>query len=80
MATKTLTITEGAYERLATLKTGEESFSEVINRITGKVSIMSIAGILAEKEANALESRIKEIRKRSTIRMKRIRAELHDDS
>lgn len=76
MATKTLTITEDAYERLASLKTEDESFSEVINRVTGKVSLLSIAGILTEDEADALEKRIKEIRKRSRSRMKRIREEL----
>lgn len=76
MATKTLTITEDAYERLASLKIEDESFSEVINRVTGKVSLLSIAGILTEDEADALEKRIKEIRKRSRSRMKRIREEL----
>ncbi len=80
MATKTLTITEDAYERLAAFKTGEESFSEVINRVTGKVSLLSIAGLLTEKEGDELEKRIKEIRRRSNRRMKRIREELHDDS
>jgi predicted CopG family antitoxin len=35
MATKSLTITEDAYERLKSHKRDEESFSEVIERLTG---------------------------------------------
>jgi len=76
MATKTLTITEDAYERLATAKEENESFSEVINRITGKVSLLSIAGILTEKEADKLEASITKSRQRSRLRMKRIAKEL----
>lgn len=76
MATKTLTITEDAYERLASHKENNESFSDVINRITHKVSLMSIAGILTEEEADKIEAKIKIIRKRSLLRMKRIREEL----
>lgn len=76
MATKTLTITEDAYERLATAKEENESFSEVINRITGKVSLLSIAGILTEKEADKLEASIAKSRQRSRLRMKRISREL----
>ena len=34
MASKTITITEDAYERLAAHKRGDESFSDVIRRLT----------------------------------------------
>ena len=76
MATKTLTITEDAYGRLAALKSDTESFSKAINRLTGKVDLLSVAGLLTEREAEALEKRIKEGRKRSRARMKRIKEEL----
>ena len=76
MATKTLTITEDAYGRLAAAKEKNESFSEVINRITGKVSLLSIAGILTEKEADELEKSIARSRQRSRLRMKRIAKEI----
>jgi len=76
MATKTLTITEDAYERLAALKEEDESFSTVINRITGKVSLLSFAGILTKKEADCMEKIIKESRKTSRARMERIAKEL----
>lgn len=35
MASKTITITEDAYEKLAAHKREDESFSEVIRRLTG---------------------------------------------
>ncbi len=76
MATKTLTITEDAYERLATLKDETESFSDVIAKITGKVSLLSIAGILSEREADGIEISIKKMRKRSRNRLKRVALEL----
>ncbi len=72
MATKTLTITEDAYERLAHLKQGSESFSEVIIRSFPKRSLMEIAGILSEKEADELEAHIKERRKASGARRERL--------
>ena len=50
MATKTLSITEEAYERLSSKKRGKESFSEVINRITNKKSLLDFVGILSDKE------------------------------
>lgn len=76
MATKTLTITEDAYERLAMMKEETESFSEVISRITGKVSLLSVAGLLTEKEADELEKKITKLRSRSRPRLERIRKEL----
>jgi predicted CopG family antitoxin len=71
MATKTLTITEEAYKRLAMRKKENESFSDVINRLAGKGSILEFAGMFSEKEAKAIEKSIKESRRRSRKRMKR---------
>lgn len=76
MATKTISITEEAYERLKTRKSEKESFTDVINRITGKSSIMELAGILSNKEADELEKHIKEMRALSRKRMDRIIEEL----
>ncbi len=68
MATKTISITEEAYERLRIQKAQKESFSDVINRVTGKRSIMELAGILSDEEANKMKEHIKEMRSRSRER------------
>jgi len=73
MATKTISITEEAYERLASKKKEGESFSEVINRITNKRSLSEFAGILSNEEADRLEKNIKEGRVLSRKRDERQR-------
>ena len=72
MATKTISITEEAYERLATKKRERESFSDVINRITKKTNLSDFAGLLTEKEAENLKKAIKDDRQRSRKRVERI--------
>ncbi len=73
MATKTISITEEAYERLKMMKEKKESFTDVINRMTGKRSIMEFAGILSEEEGEKLEKYIKERRKASREHSTKIR-------
>jgi len=76
MATKTITITEDSYERLNALKEKEESFSEVISRLTSKVRLSDFAGILSNKEADILKERIIKSRELSKYRMKAIKENL----
>ena len=76
MSTKTISITTEAYERLKIRKKANESFTEVINRITGKESIASHAGFLSKKSADNLEKSIKNLRKRSNSRLEKIESEL----
>ena len=64
MATKTITITNNAYERLSVFKEPNESFSEVITKLTMKYSILDLVGILSSKEAEELEINIKKTRAR----------------
>ena len=64
MATKTISITEEAYERLANQKRENESFSMVINRKFKKYNLLDMAGALSKESAEALEKAIKENRKR----------------
>ncbi len=70
MATKTLSITEEAYNRLASLKRANESFSLVIQRITGKHKLSDIQGILSGKAGKKFEKSIMDGRK--------IQRELHE--
>ena len=76
MATKTISITEEAYERLKMRKENNESFTDVINKITGKRNIMELAGILSNNEAEQMKKHIQGIRERSRERMERIREQL----
>lgn len=76
MATKTISITEEAYERLKMMKEQKESFTDVINRLTGKRSIMELAGILSKEQAEKLEKHIRERRKASREHTYNIRESL----
>jgi len=44
MATKTITSTEAAYDRLQALKRADESFSDLIERLTEQADPMAFAG------------------------------------
>ena len=72
MATKTITIMEDAYEKLAREKTNGESFSDVIRRLTSKnKNLDKFFAILADDEVRILKSSIKEGRRRGKIRSKK---------
>ncbi|MCH7565041.1 MAG: antitoxin VapB family protein [Gemmatimonadetes bacterium] len=70
MATKNISITEGAYRRLASLRRGDESFSKIINRITQARDIMQFAGILSKSSADAMEGHIERQRIRHNKNLK----------
>lgn len=76
MATKCITITVEAYDRLRSQKQERESFSDVINRITGRKSILDLAGLLSPKEADELEKNIQETRVRMRKEIEKRVAEL----
>ena len=65
MATKTINLTEGAYARLHALKREGESFSEVVDRLTGKFALLQLVGILDEEAAERLRAAKKEFGKRA---------------
>ena len=64
MATKTISITEEAYKRLASLRNRErESFSEIIIKVTGKDKLMDYFGVLSKNSSDILEGNIEKTRK-----------------
>ena len=65
MATKTLTITEDAYDLLAEHKLENESFSQEIRRIMAKrqrKSLLDFFGILSKEKGHELLRDLQEIR------------------
>ena len=64
MATKTINLTEGAYARLYALKRDGESFSEVVDRLTGKFALLELIGILDEKAVRGVRAAKREFGKR----------------
>jgi len=75
MTTKTIKVTHEAYRLLKGYKQNKESFSNLIIRKLGKrVNLLEFAGTISEKTANAMKEQIKEDRKRSLKRMKKLEA------
>ncbi len=69
MGARNISISDEAYARLASLKGPNESFTDVIKRLTGKRSILELTGVLTTKEAAELRSKVREIRLESRARM-----------
>lgn len=72
MATKTISITEEAYERLKARKSVNESFTDVIYKVTSKRSLLDIAGTLSKEEAGKVEKEIGKIRNLSNKKSREI--------
>ncbi len=64
MTTKTITVTEDAYEALKRMQEEEESFSKTLLRISAKRSLREFIGLFSSDEAEKLKTAIKEIRLR----------------
>jgi predicted CopG family antitoxin len=59
---KSIRLSEDAYERLAAHKREDETFSDVVLRLAGERSLMEIAGILTDEEADSMRAAVKERR------------------
>ncbi|MBI4170280.1 MAG: antitoxin VapB family protein [Candidatus Aenigmarchaeota archaeon] len=80
MATKTITVTESAYEALKSLKEKNESFSETILRVAKRKPLSAFYGAWSKETADKVEKHIRETRKMHSKlhqeRIKRIDEEL----
>lgn len=61
---KSIRLSEDAYERLVAHKREDETFSDVVLRLAGERSLMEIAGILTDDEADAMREAVEERRTR----------------
>ena len=61
---KSIRLSEEAYDRLAAHKREDETFSEVVLRLAGERSLLELAGILSDEEADALRDAVAERRER----------------
>jgi len=69
MGSRNISISDEAYSRLAALKRPNESFTDVINRLTGKKSILELAGILTVAEGEELRREMEDLRLKSEKRV-----------
>ena len=64
MGTKTISLAEDAYEKLKRHKREDESFSDVVRRLTGDVTLSTYYGCLDEETADDLAEAIQTRRSR----------------
>lgn len=75
---KSVRLSEEAYERLKALRREDETLSEVVVRLTGERSFLELAGILSDEQADALEDAIEDRRERRQVELESIADEMRD--
>lgn len=78
MGTKTISVTEAAYQRLAQEKRRGESFTDVILRLTQRRSLRDLAETVTSEEAEALSEAIAKNRE-ERLRRRANRLDLEED-
>lgn len=71
VASRTVNLSQEAYDLLASLKQDRESFSDVVKRLAGERSLLEIVGVLDEQQAEKLHERIEAGRDRARRRRAR---------
>ena len=67
MATKTISITREAYERLRSRKGPDESFSDVILKLTERRPLTDFAGMLPKASVDAIRKAIDQSRRERRV-------------
>jgi predicted CopG family antitoxin len=75
---KSIRLSEEAYEHLAAHKREGETFSDVVMRLAGERSLLEVAGILSDEEADALREAIDERRARRSRDLEEIAERMGD--
>lgn len=75
---KNVRLSEEAYERLAAHKREGETFSDVVLRLAGERSLLDLAGILSDEEADALREAVAERRERRRTELEETAEEMGD--
>ena len=60
MATKTISITKAAYDRLKARKGPDESFTDVVLRLTERRPLAEYAGMLSKSSVKAIREAVEE--------------------
>ncbi|WP_135853877.1 antitoxin VapB family protein [Halorussus salinus] len=76
---KSVRLSEEAYERLETLRREDETVSDVVLRLAGEQSLLELAGILSDEQADALETAVEERRRRRRGELESITDEMRTD-
>ena len=69
MATKTVSISEEAYNLLKSMREGKESFTEIIIKIAKKDPLSKLVGVLTKKDADELRNYVKTSRGQTEKRL-----------
>jgi predicted CopG family antitoxin len=80
MSTKTIAVAEDAYEQLRALKSGRESFTDVIRRLTARKPLTEFAGLLTAEEAEEVKTAIEKGRACSRARARQMQRQFPHDS
>ncbi len=62
IASRTINVSTEAYSRLASLKNDGESFTDVINRLTGKHRILDLVGMWDDETGKEIKKHVDELR------------------
>lgn len=75
---KSIRLSEDAYERLAAHKREGETFSDVVLRLAGERSLLDIAGVLSDEDAEDLRDAVEERRNRRRDELEDVTDELRE--